>query len=91
MHSNLKSAEWFYILSSFDQTRRGLTLIYFIERTTEDWRGTRISATTTYFCSNILYVVGAFGELLGNQKYLECLLRESVHQFQKDVDRLEGI
>ena len=68
-----------------------VSLIYFIDRTTNAWRRARIGTTTSYFLSSIPYITGVFGELLGNKEHLQCLLKETVHQFQKDVDRLEGI
>lgn len=64
---------------------------HFIEGTTEGWSRASTRITTSDSWSNILLTVGVFGELLGNREYLECLLREGVRQFQKDVDRLGGI
>lgn len=48
-------------------------------------------ATTSDSWSSILFTGESFGEFLANKEYLECLLREGVRQFQKDVDRLGGI
>lgn len=62
-----------------------------MEGTTEAWNRTRTTTTPSHFWSIILFTIGVFGGLLGKREYLECLLREGVHQFQKDVDRLEGI